>query len=994
MPLDLSKLSDEELVAIKSGDLSKISNETLSNLKQSFSEDQTAQQPEQAPQPQEQQPQEPRGFMSYAGEAMTKIPRGIMGVATGTGGASQLTEGAQAALNALQTPSAIRNIPPMATAVMMPPSALASAAGTFAPLASSAATSAMAWLSSHMAGDTNAEATKNAIQAAYVGRGITPTEGLIKTAIKETGKEIAQIAGLTYAGQTAQRSIESGFLNPPTFKEAWEEGKYSIPMSMFSGGLRAISAKSQFQQQLVENARKEIGAFINADEMTLGMIDPANYAAIESQIAANNPKLFAQISKVGKDVTDRYNSLFGKIAHPGEIATELNKYAGKLDEEKSTLAKLQDARVQAEQNLADIAGMNLSKAEENQLRMRVTAAKMAEANQNARVQFWQGLNDQTLGKLPRSSDTANAFSKAVDEIFTHRSEAAAQAYEDAGVPLKEKFIPVKDLISAAKRSVSDRRGPIADAMISEIKNMGGKDGLISVLEMRDMRRRFSDIFANAAENQLDSVEAAAKLIYGGVTRKTASIIESQFGKDVASKFQDVNSWWGETANAANSRYMRQIVSAEPGKDMIPALARDIAAGKMQDINKFGEFINAISQLAPDVAKIGTDALHKAVRESFIINAAANSNEIDFRKLTESLNAASSRLRKGDPISIEALGFGNRKQLSDVLSAYREYGSNGAKISAEALDEFYSNPLVREQIAAGKSLTVLARKSAAKAAFEREVNTQMLAEIADAKIGSESYQKAKLAADRAGVSVDEQRAVIAKLKNSEIAKAFENMPQIGVNAFNGREGQITAMFQQMNPKDAKRIYEAIQSQRPALADKIQRRVVADLLNYATSNTTNPGQTWSIDGKKVAEMFNPNLQDKGNPIHLLREIMPKDNFNEFKSSLSAFARLSDYQKYGGIGNMPADMLKAFGIGGTIAMNRPGGAAGAIGLVKQLYDTYNGIKYNLAAGILTDKQLSNAYFGLGSAAGPTATAATRLELMLNDDKELGSEFRASKR
>jgi hypothetical protein len=977
MPIDFSKLSPEDISAIASGDTSKLSQEGISALQQDTQA-------------------EPRGFASYAGEALTKIPQGFGEFVSGRGGGETLAQGAEAAVRSLGTPSAIRNIPPLAMAVMAPPTALrgmvAEAAQPYATALSSALTAGTAYVASKLAGDTNADATKNAIQSSYVGREIAPAERLFGTALKEAGKETLTLMGITAGSETAKRTMEAG--RPASYSslaEAWNDLKYQPAFGSFAGALRGVSSKAQFQQKLVEDARRDIGAFVNADEITLGMIDPANYATIEANIAANNPKLFAQISKVGASITDRYNSLFGKIEHPGAIATELNKYAGKLDEEKSTLANLQDARVKAEQQLADAQAMQLPQAQQNEIRARITASKMAEVNQNARVLYWDNLNKSTLGKLPRSSDSAASFIDSVSQIFEQRSEAAAQAYEASGVPFKDKFIPVKELVTAARRAISERRGPIADAMIGRIEEMGGKKGLISVNDMRDMRRAFSEMFPTAEGAQLDSVEAIAKLIYGGVTRKTSSIIERTLGSDVASRFEDVNSWWGETANAQNSRYMRQLTSPEPSKNMIAGLAQDIAQGRMQDVEKFGEFIGSISKLAPDVATLGSDALHKAVRESFIINASTGSNSIDFKKLTEMLNAASSRIRKTDPISIEAIGFGNRKQLSEVLSAYREYGANGSKITTETLDEFYSNPLVRQQIAQGKSLTVLARKSAAKAAFEREINTQMLAEISSAKIGSESYQRAKLAADRAGVSVQEQEQIVAKLKRGDIYSAFENMPQIGVNAFNGREGQITAMFQQMNPKDAKRIFEAIQSQRPGLADKIEKRVVADLLNYATSNTTSPNQIWTIDGKKIIEMFNPNLQDKGNPIHLLRELMPKQKFNEFKSSLSAFSRLSDYEKYGGIANMPKDMLTAFGIGGALAMNRPGGSAGSIGLAKQIFNMGNGIKYNLAAALLTDKDLSRAYFGLGNISGPAATAGARLELMLRDDKELAAEFGA---
>jgi len=972
MAIDLTKLSNEELVALQSGDLSKLSDETLKLIDGGSTE---------AP-----------GFMQLAGQAVTQIPRGLVDIVQ-YGRPEELGRGIESAVGALSTPVAKRNIPPMIAGVMAPPTA-----------AASFLTAGVGYLSSKLlAGDTTAEAAQNAIQAGYVGRAITPNFNVFSTGAKEILTETGLLAGLSYAGETTKRSIEKGVFTSPGLKEFADDNKYVPLFGAFSGALRTVSSKSEFQRKTIEDARKAFGSFIDSDMLTLGMIDPQNYANIEAKIAATNPKLFDQISQVGTSITERYNALFGgQIEHTATIAKELNRYAGNLDAEKKTLSSLQEARSEAEQQFINAQQMSLPKDQLDSIEKKIISSRMAETNEAARLKFWDNLNSQTNGRLPTSSDVSQSFGVAVSDIFEQRSNAAAKAYEEAGVPFKEKFIPVDNLVTAAKTALTKagRSGPIADAMIGRIKDAGGKTGLISVNDMRDMRRGFSDMFPSMSGDQLDSVEAIAKIVYGGVTRKTSSVIKGTFGPEVASKFDDVNSWWAETAHAQNSKYMRQIVSPEPSKNMIQVLAKDISEGRMQDVEKFGEFIDSISKLAPDVARIGSDALHKAVRESFIINASAGSRSINFENLTNSLNAASARLGKNSPITIDNLGFGSKKQLQEVQKAYKEYSKNGSNITVNDLDEFYSNPLVIQQIASGGSLTAIATRSAAKRAFEREVQTQFLSEIANVKTNSKAYQDAKLAADKAGVSLNDQAQVIAKLKRGEINRAFENMPEIGVNAFKGREGQVTEMFQQMDPKDAKRIFDAIKSQRPALADKIERRAVADLLNFATSNTSAPGQIWTLDGKKVQEMFNPNLQDKGNPIHLLRQIMPTDKFQRFQESLPAIARLSNYEKYGGISNMPRDVITALGVGSTVAINRPGGSAGMIGLLTRLFDSSNGIKYNMAAAIMTDTGkdrsimsqlltgLSNQYLNIGSFAVPASTASIRLQLMLSDDKELANE------
>jgi len=376
-----------------------------------------------------------QGFMSLAGEAMTRIPRGVSDIIR-YGRPEELGRGLESAGAALSTPSALRNIPPVIGAFMSPPTAAASFLNA-----------GVGYVSSMLAGDTNAEAVKNSILSSYVGRAVEPASNLFKTGVKEFFTETGIMAGISYTGETAKRSIEQGKFSSPTLKQFADENKYVPLFGTFSGSLRAISSKSAYHNKLIEDSRKEIGSFIDADGLTLGMIDPANYANIEARIAANNPKLFDQISKVGSSITDRYNSLFGKIEHPGKIAQELNKYAGRVDEEQQTLSRLQEARNEAEQQLLNAQQLGATKDQLDAMEKKILSSRMAETNQSARLKYWDNLDKQTKGRLPRSSDSADSFGVAVSDIFEQRSTAAAKAYEEAGVPFKEKFIPVSDLVT-------------------------------------------------------------------------------------------------------------------------------------------------------------------------------------------------------------------------------------------------------------------------------------------------------------------------------------------------------------------------------------------------------------------------------------------------------------------------------------------------------------------------------------------------------------------
>jgi hypothetical protein len=365
----------------------------------------------------------------------------------------------------------------------------------------------------------------------------------------------------------------------------------------------------------------------------------------------------------------------------------------------------------------------------------------------------------------------------------------------------------------------------------------------------------------------------------------------------------------------------------------------------------------------------------------IINAAVGQSSVDFEKLTKALNNASSR-----NFDISVLGFGNKKQLSQVLSAYKEFGANGARVTAKELDEFYSNPLVREQIAAGADISGIASKSAASGAFERGVKTQLLYDLNEVKKTRSSYLNAQIKAERAGIDLLQQQKIAAKVRSDPIFAAFESK---NIGEISGQAGSISKLFLDLDPKDAKQIFDAFSKNKPKVAQKIERRIVADLLAYATSDKKSVGEVWTLDGNKLDEMFNPFLKDKGNPIHLLKEIMPVDKFIQFKKSLYSINNMSDYFKYGRQTDINKNLMTIFGTAATVAAGRPGGVAGATGLATRLFNVAEGVKYNLAAALITDPKISKAYFEGANFAGDLGRIAPDVWMGVREDKELMNEL-----
>ena len=486
---------------------------------------------------------------------------------------------------------------------------------------------------------------------------------------------------------------------------------------------------------------------------------------------------------------------------------------------------------------------------------------------------------------------------------------------------------------------------------------------------------------------MDAFEAMANEAYHAITQRSQTVIEKQYGKAIGSEFKSVNSWWAKTANASYSKYLKPLTADEPSKTALTTLAADIAAGNTQGYSKFTELLDAIGQLAPDVKKEGRLLLHRTLRDGFLANAAAGASDINWGKLTDSLNNAAAR---GFPI--ESMGFGTRKQMAEVGQTFKDFSTRGEVLDGAALDAFYANPLVQAELAAGRSVKKLARKQAAKSAFESQVTSDALLQAAGVTKKSEgTIRDLNNLAAEAELSAAEQKVIVDNLSMNPMFSIWGRDAAGMPKQFGTATGQISEQLKRMRPVDVSDFMSAARKQNPSLAVDLEQRVVADYLNLSIGDTKTPGRIWQMSPDKMRQLFNPALEgDAGEAIRLVKNVVSPERFAQFKQSLPAFAKLSEYAKFGGANSLPTDALNALGITAGVARGQPTSSNVITNIFRKMDVMQQNQRYVLSSWLMSDKANAKMFFdAAGNIDEMLRKAPVQKALLLTYNKPLMQEI-----
>jgi hypothetical protein len=950
-------------------------------------------QPDAEPQP---APQQDEGFSGPMGRAMTEIPAGIADIIT-RGDSTLFGRGMLDANTAMASPSFRRTAPPMVASMIFPPANFAKAGPVVSQFVSSAIQALSGYTGSRLAGDSNGEQAENALISSFPMMGKVKGQkymwrGMLKGALQD----VVSLTTYTAAADTTRKLVDEGKLSTyDTFSDAFSDLVIPAAFGVVTGSFRGVSGNINSTASKMVEARKEIGSFLGEESVTLGVMDPERWAATEARIAKENPKLGAKIAKLGSDITERYQNLFGDIKHSTEIADELNKYAGRINNEEQTLARFTETNNQAKKALIAAEQAGLGPDDILKIEKEVMASEMAIINQRAATKYWRNLADESAGGIIPISESQDEFVGEVRNIFDARSKAANIAYKESGVSLVDDFIPISSLEESASFALRNRKGPQADAIMARIKAADNGTGFITINEMRELRQGFADQFTGGNDSQMSAFEDLANDAYRAITAGVDEVVRGKYGEEVATKFRNVNGWWARTANAKESRYVRQMISNEPGKNTLETLAADVVGGKLQSTERFLKFVDAVAEQSPDVAKIGRAALMKAIRQGFIRNASKGQDFIDFEKLTTSLNAAA--FNKGFPI--QDLGFGSKEQLKQVAAAYKRYSNGQNVIPNEAMVEFYKNPLVRDQLAKGADVSELANEAAARNAFIQDVRSKQLQALSGAKANysQTAIMKSKQLAKEAGMDLQAQQKIVEDLQKDPLMRAFAS-DSIGMPVkFAAGDKAVYNTLRAMTPGDADGVMRAMRQTRPDLAKRVSNLIASDVLGeLLVKDSTSVGKLWTVNMDDFQRIFDPKIAGRENNIgNLLRTVMTKDELSQFKRTIPAFRRLSEYARTNGSVPLSTDAATALGVSSAVALGRVGASGGLVALWRKIGEFAENRRYNLLTKLATDKEFSKLYFNTGGRLEDMIRQAKtpRIMFILKNDQDLSSEIAEAK-
>jgi hypothetical protein len=850
-----------------------------------------------------------------------------------------------------------RIIPTVAASYLLPIERAGVIAASMVPAVTEFATSIAA-------GDTIPESSRNAIIAMYPGAKIKSAESLLPAAVKEFLKEGSRISGTIAIAETV-KSWGEGNSFTSGLKKAIEPSNFTIPIAIASvvGPIRAASGKSSYMGKLAEEVKNDLRPLFGDDiSVTAGMANPEKYAALETDFIQRNPNhpITEKMNKLGRDAPTRWARMFPDARTPADIAQDLQpsiETGRKLEVERTNLALLQQKNQDAQQRMIQAQQQGLGESQLAKIESEVIASEAAIVNQQARASLFDSNEVSLKGSSDAASTTQAKFVKATDQIFDLRSKAAAADYKATGVPFNQPFISVEELKKSVAAKTRGMQTPYRNQILASIDKAGGDSGMITLNQMKEMRANFGTDFNSTDVKSIDAFEKLANDAYSAITKRTQKIVESKFGAEAGKQLAAVNAWWGETSNLRNSKYMKQMMSGEPSKNMIVSLAKDIRDGNLQSVVGYAKFLDAVSKRAPDVADIGKTALIKTVREGFINLADDGSGMLDPDKLYKALSKASKSSKDvNKAFPIESLGFGNPEQIRLVNRTYRQYGLK--QLSPEDLDDFYSNPLVRQALATGGDVSKLIKKSAAKSAFQKRVKEITALRAVGAKIEDADYNRALSYSKDAELSLEAQTKIVQDLEASSPLAQFMSGDGIGIPKSAGglnTERSITNLLKGMPGKTQDAFIEATRQTNPKLLDDIKSRIVMDILPNISNSSGMNGHMWKIDMVAVQNLFKPIKGDASEPINMLEKLMPPEEFLRFKSKLPAFARLSKNAQSGGTTGMDFDLRN---LGAAAATNTTGSKTSlfvARSILAELFNVTKGIKYRTAAKMLLNQEVA---------------------------------------
>lgn len=890
MPIDLKRLSVEELNALKNRDLSGLSSETLAALREDAASSAAA----------SDQVKPKIGSVTLAdkgGISESEMPQ-FVPAPGGIFGVTPIGAGAREAMATFTetVPPAVAAIGLLAPEVTIPAVAGVATIGALSKLAAEATRGKDPFTT---------EPISEAAQAAFLSSYPGPIQGsrflMGRQGGVAKGLEALGMTGLTYrAGEETKAAIQGK--QAPSLRETWRDAM--LP-SIFSGALHTTATATGRIADLVDeaNKRREILAEIGVKNPTLAaLLGTKKFGSIEAGVASTDQQLANRIAGMGEDVQNYISNAFrrGVFASNEEIADKVNREIAKYGDvqKRFDLATKQYDEASAALDAAQRA-TNLAPEERQKL------------IQDATEKVYRSIQDRAAALMEQSATGGiglvlkDVKSDQVSSVFSDLWKLRSSVGKDLYEPLNNlgALFSANDLADVAKRALGNYASTEEGArLINAIRSYKGagqtvegvrlnpearfdptapltlpaKTGL-DLEDVRQMREHLSDIIDQMNVGGVKSIERNASKAYSAITERIGEIIKAQpNGTELSSQWEKARSYWASTYRALENddRAARMLIRGRASAEDIDAMASKLLDGNAQTVSSINDFVKAVSNSDPQQAKLVLNSIGSAVQNSILYRFQNANGVVDWAKATPAVLKMANLRGMQEVFPVEMLGMGSIDQLKSWGKAMADFQSRG--LTSDRINEALNNPVFQQAIVEGSAQSV---SDAARRAFAEQLFKQRVIEaegnmLAGATAVAQRKQKeAQAVLQNAKIGKDEAERLLAEARNDPAFLMLSGQSEL-TRVPEATSGRIGDLILKQDRGVARAWMDGLRKSNPELADQVSSNVLANYIKEFVSaarsgNVDIPRLRASLTAKngnyeKLADVLGDEVAGKANKL----------------------------------------------------------------------------------------------------------------------------------
>lgn len=833
------------------------------------------------------------------------------------------------------------------------------------------------------------------------------------------GKNVGK-AGATTVGAQVTRNVAEDMIRQGTFTPYdADHQRYNDLQTVFrdtfwptvvSAGIAGLGSRFANANARRVDDQKMLDFYkqLDMDNPTLGQIRPS-FAGTENRMAVKDPTMQAKIGAASSPITRRAYQLIGGEAPANEVvAASVGPYIGKIDEAEAAYQKAQSelaAAVAKKQQLEQIAqkeGLEaLAPARAQATADEATAlANQAEALAKQTV-LKRPLNDQTyhaeeLTKLLNGgpSNPGGGLVGVVKSRFGQILNSGGVNLQQplAGLTRQSMLDAVKQRLLAAGELKTDNGKQILEAIqnaggdaVAPTANAAGKiddaaelaahmatmNKPLTLQEVAELRKTISDKFGrtiidNKARNRAESI---ASMAYDGVMDVQGQAVANHFGPQGAAAYDTARNYYRDIMKLRQNEFGRNFLDGTMDDATVAALGQKMASGQLDEIKNFKSYVGAIAKYDPSQAALAETVMQNAVRNS-LVKASTKAGELDMRKLYGMLSDYDAMAASGKaPFKVGWLGLGDSATIRNVNTILKKYTPD--QVTASDLAELMQHPDVQTiLLGGGAGIHEALKPGLAAAAFKNKVEqAAVLSAAGQTMKARNALAEAEAHAASVGKTRDDLAAAYDAAKANPLLKAFE-----GYGTYNltneatkvGGPGTVTGFLQNMKSEDARVVLNKLRDAQPALADLVERRLIADHLERANifkSETAQVGQTRTLDATAAHNYFFPPaaVQNVGQPAdwQWLKKVIDPNKAFRIGKFMENVAKYDDMSRQGVINSgLSGNLAELAGVIRGVKSGGPGAGSGE-SWVNKIIDLVKKGNYKTVAAFVTDDGFANSMY-----------------------------------